>query len=558
VKLNLFKITGTRFVPRPFFCLLLLTTLLLSATAQAGFIDHFARPDDIGRYKVPRFGHSRVLVIPVNVATATRKRLDLNALREFYSGKLEGFTFANYWYTQSGGRLLIDADVIDPIEYENCPFPDPDGECTPARRNAAAFLYAAPVLAEVLKRAKEEQNIDFSRYDLNGSNGTPDGWSDGVLMVVNFGWFGVALPFGLVSEKLIREYDGVKIPIVAISGGPNAVYMSLHEYGHLIGFADLYDEWRITYGLQFSPMGSWHYDRWVPALDAPSRYLAGWADVVQVQGTVQELIPPVAESGRIYKLGAGREFFLLENRARSGPFDTQFTEPGLAIYHVNMQRRPTGGDDDFYGVVVDCPNCSRWRPFLMNEQADGRFDVQYRLIPGQKSDLFRSGSAFLPGPYRGKLSASNVYFNSNYYGGRASEIAVYDIDADSYAPYVKAILKAPPPISPCADLLCPPDRICREGRCVAGKPLLENEPVVNMCASVNKEAQNKPMEKPVFAIGSEDKSKEKQSVEQYLDPSLDWRIIAVLVFVLWMIIRKPLRRRIEGRNKSNSEKTEEK
>jgi len=517
----------------------------------------------VGRYKVPRLGESRVLVIPVNVQTSTRPRLDMKKLRAFFADQLKGFTFTHYWHSQSGGRLRVHADVIDPIEYRNCPFPDPDGKCTPARRNPAAFAYAIPLIKDIFRRAKSERGLDFSRYDINGPKGKPDGWSDGVIIIVNFGWFGVALPFGLVHDALIEEHDGVKIPVVAISGGRRGIYMSLHEYGHLLGFADLYDEWRQTYGLQFSPMGSWHYDRQVPALDALSRYLIGWADVVQIEGTQEVLIPPVAESGRIYKLGGGREFWLVENRVSSGPWDKRFKDPGLAIYHVYMGRRPKGGDNDFYRIVLDCPNCRRWRPFVMNEQADARFDIQFKEKRAEKRDLFRSGSAFLPNADRGRLSAANLYFNSNYYQGRASEVAVYDIDSQSYAPSVRATLKAPLlKKGSCSDLRCPKDARCVEGRCRK----LEAQSY-DWYAVIDKEQEEAQRRSSLNNIASaldsiyyalkdrqdkgdsnNDTKQENKLMDAFFDIDFDWRILILITFVAWLIVRKRVRAHLEKRD----------
>ena len=510
--------------------LLLLGALSFPRAAQAGFIDHLAVTNDIGPNKVPHLGRSRILVIPVTFNARSRAAIDPARITRFFSDSDPSrFSFPGYWRVNSGGRFLLEADIAKPVVYSGCPFPGGGSDCTPQRGDLTALANGIPLIREIITRAHRESKLDFTRYDLNGPQGKPDGYHDGVVILINGGWFGVALPFGLLDARFEVKLDGVRVTMAAISSGQRVLPMAVHEFGHLLGLADLYDEWRRTYGLALSPMGgNWRYtEHSVPLLDAFSKMQLGWAEVEQVSGTCEALIAP-AGSGAVYKLGAGREFFLLENRQADGPYDRHVGQPGLAVYHVNLDRMPAKGEHGFYRTVVDCPNCRRWRPFLMNVQADRRYDLQYRLRRFEAADLFRSGDALLPAPRQGRLTPSNVWFSSNDYWGYPTGVSVTDIDSDSVLPFIRATLIAPALSDPCKGLRCPKDRECRSGRCLL--PLFSEH-----SSTLEKGAE------PVAVAWAAPESETSWS------DWLDWRLLSIAVFLVWMILRRRLKRRWEAR-----------
>jgi len=502
--------------------------------AAAGFIDHLADASDIGPAKVPHLGHSRILVIPVNLDAEHRPPIDMAALTRFFTERSGRLSFPGYFRDNSGGRFIVSVDVARPVTFDNCPIPALGDDCTPTRRDASALVYGVPLVRTILKRAEAESALDFARYDLNGPQKKPDGWADGVVLIVNGAWFGVALPFGLLDPELTLVFDGVKVTMAAIASGPEALPMAIHEFGHLLGLADLYDEWGLTYGLGLSAMGSWRYGRDAPLLDPFSRMQLGWAEVEQVSGTIDALIPP-ALSGKVYKLGTGDEFFLVENRQPQGPYDRNVKRPGLAIYHVDLARLPRRQGLSFVRTVVDCPNCRPWRPFIMNVPADRRYEIQYRLAPFEPADLFRTGDAFLPIPRQTRLSAMNAWFGSNTYAGRPTEISVTRLDSDSFLPYLRATLSAPALADPCAGLRCPEKLECRAGRCQ--RPLfVDPEPSAPAAATLR-------LPDPeadaflAFAFGPETGCLEET----------DWRWLSFLPLAAWLALRNRLRRRYEAR-----------
>jgi M6 family metalloprotease-like protein len=528
-------------------CLLVVFFLLIPTLCHAGFIDHLARSDDVGANKVPSRGHSHVLVIPVELDTARLKRLPIERIRRFFTDDPQDLrlTFPGYWRVNSQGRYRVTATVTPPVRFAHCPFLNTGPTCTPARGDVSALLSGVSVVRRIIQSAIEDNGLSLADFDLNGPEGKPDGYIDGVILIANGGWFGVALPFGLLHESAIIERDGVRITMAAIASGPRALPMSLHEFGHLLGFADLYDEWNLTYGLALSLMGSWDYNpRSTPLLDAYSRMQIGWADVEQIEKSARRRIEPAALGGTVYKLGDGREFFLVETRAPFKVYDRAVGEPGLAVTHINLDRLPASEPGGFLRTVADCPNCRPFRPFIMNVQADGRYDLQLKTARfDPQADLFRTGDALLPGPRRLRLSRANLWFSSNDYWGWPTGVSVSEIDSDSQRPAVVATLSGPLAPKACQRLRCPAELRCQLGRCVPD-PL---RPGIELSQRLSLERARLAFAVPEAprsdsALRSDELPRtdvQADSRSDVLARLCDWRIVSVILFLLWLLLVRP-------------------
>jgi hypothetical protein len=288
------------------------------------------------------------------------------------------------------------------------------------------------MMREVVKRS-HDAGFDFSPFDVNGRKGTADGWIDGVMLLTNVPFGGIAFPFayfnrgdnlaGSVNGPLI--VDGLKIGHFAIAGDGDQLVL-VHEFGHLLGLTDLYDESSRYDGLSLSWMGAWLYDPNIPLPDAETRFRLRWSQWHQVQGRERVTIHPAETTGEVYRLGIGDEYFLIENRGPGGEFDRSLPERGLAVFHVDRKVKLGGNEGQFVERILDCVNCDPWHPYIRLLQADGLFEIEHNKHFGA-GDLFGTG-AFLRPDARGlALSELNAANSSNYYSGAESGLQLDDV-----------------------------------------------------------------------------------------------------------------------------------
>ena len=249
---------------------------------------------------------------------------------------------------------------------------------------------------EILTQADED--IDFSRYDNDGPDGTPNsGDDDGVVDIVF-----IVVPFvpeafllgratGIASLGFDTDFTtddvsaaGHPIRVASDHGSiqqgnrfTGTVGTLCHEYGHLLGLPDLFNSRYLQSKETFGPeedsagIGAWGLMGWGASgwngrggpngLSAWSRMELGWAAVREVtSGNTEITLNPVGETGEILRLALiSAEFFLVEYRTRDLYYDRDIPQEGLLIWHVARRRRPTTAQEAL--VVVDL------------ESADGRF-----------------------------------------------------------------------------------------------------------------------------------------------------------------------------------------
>jgi M6 family metalloprotease-like protein len=449
----------------------------ISVSAHADFIDHFATAEDTGQAKIPSVGDSKILVVTIEVEGF--EPLDIETIRALFEPEPTSGqpNFTDYFTRMSLGAFRPVAQVLDPVRFESCPLPEDyfgyrncriprngvgDGGINDALESLEVGIN---LLEEVLRRVDEEQDVDFSEFDINGPDGQADGEIDGLLLLHNINFGGIAMPVYFLRQGGAIEIDETKINIVGIA---ESALVGLHEFGHLVGWADLYDESDQTQGLQYSSMGAWLYETNPPALDAFSRTVAGWVEpqVITEGQEVKDLrLRPVVDTGDIVQVGEGDEYFLMENRgALEGDYiDSDIDVRGLAIFHVNMRRYPDAREGNWPLRLLNCANCEPYEPMLMNEQADGKFNLQSRF--GQRNDredLFLPGDEFLPNTINFlPLSKENKAFSSNRYDGAVTGVSVTNIRFDGEDILVDVRID-----EPCSIVSCNRDKICEEGRCV--------------------------------------------------------------------------------------------
>ncbi len=340
-----------------------LVLLVAPAASSAHAIDHLQDKTDIGRNKVPHEGTSHILVIPSRTGSTTFPMARWQALQDYFDPEGGPGTFRAYWQTQSLGRYDPIPTLADPVLYpDECPIPGkPVNNCR-FFIDDAELLFSGAVqtaLTNLIERVRDEQDIDLSQFDVNGvQEGVPDGWFDGIILSTDL-FDGLGLPLAALGQELSvpttpREMtseddagtlddagagtldggsDDAGDPGPTLSVGVIAfIPPDTHEFGHNLGFMDLYEGPVIT-DLMGRP-GS--------GLSAHSRLQIGWGEVQDVSEPMEITLEPVLEGGPILRFGSPPRYVLVENR--SGPKHNQTEDdfPGIYVYSIDENELPTG------------------------------------------------------------------------------------------------------------------------------------------------------------------------------------------------------------------------
>jgi M6 family metalloprotease-like protein len=433
-------------------------------------MDHFVIRNDVGLHKVPSFGEGSWVLLLVEVAG--HPPFDEAKLRAFFSEE-DPNGFISYYRTASLGRFRPRVTVLPTFRYATCPLPEDRFPGCVVRRGDASVLGAGMDFLRELVRRADQEGTDFSRFDLSGRRGEPDGYADGVMVLLNVPFAGIAFPMGYFNDgdnlaggtggPLI--VDGVKISHLAIGGDANAQVL-VHEAGHVLGLTDLYDESNKYDGLQLSYMGHWGYGPKIPLPDAETRYRLRWGNVHQVSGRQRIRIAPALRSGDVVRLGTGDEYFLVENRGPgSGLFEGELPVRGLAVFHVDRRVRLSGAEGSFVDRTLSCVNCNPWHPYIRNVQADGLGTLAQGGHFSAEEHLFRTGSSLDSQRSEAAFSQANPVQSTRWYSGEASGISLRDVWVFPNGE-IDATFEAPE-ADLCADPLCEEGEGCLPVTCGA-------------------------------------------------------------------------------------------
>ncbi len=498
-----------------------------SMAARADYIDHFATRSDVGVMKVPSRGQTRVLVIPVFIDdqpySAGSEEAFIDEIDAFFADTDDsvfdgGFRFSPYWRQASVGRFSPVATVATPVHFPTCPPLGPHENCQIPRgagiadgdlgaagatlKDALVFLNEVILCAtagpSAERRCTSGGDIDLADFDVSGAQeGIADGFVDGVIVISNAQFPGIALPVKDLSTQPLLTFLG---PLPSFAYGEQTVssvgiagfaskpgretFVSVHEFGHLLGFADLYNESGSTTDMPWSLMGGWFYSTAGSLLDPFSRVAAGWANVVDVSGEATLLLPSAARSGQVIKVGKGDEFFLIEHRKNEGDAidgDLEITS-GVVVQRVRLSKRPASAPGNYFNTLQNCVNCTAFDSLMMIEEADGTYDMQRNRGRDDAGDLFQAGQGMAPSDDTSPRSLQNPIFSTNLLSGEATGIVIDVVDSDDVSATVH--VSAPVAADACVDLndLCIADCVVDDsghGTCgdfVAFPPVQDDDP----------------------------------------------------------------------------------
>jgi immune inhibitor A len=364
--------------------------------------------------RAPLRGTVRVIVVLVDFTDAHMAATTAHFNDLFFStGVLPHGSVKEYYRDVTGNLVDLTGEVVGPFRmpqtlawYANGNFGIGRPSGTTRARDMALHAFQAA-----------NPTVNFGPYD-NDGNGFVDAFivvhaASGGEQSGNSGhiW---SHKWVLASEQTAdstKVYAYLTIPEDAKLG------VCAHELGHLLfGFPDLYDiddtsegigNWCLMAG------GSWNGGGDIPS--HPSAWCKanqGWATVTNVSTSGAVTIPDVKTSRNLLRLwkdgGGGSEYFLLENRQRTG-YDANLPGDGLLVWHID-EAQTSNSDETHYKVAL--------------MQADNLRDMELNHNRGDAGD-----------PYPG--SASNVSFTSSStpssrsYAGADTCVSVSGISASS-------------------------------------------------------------------------------------------------------------------------------
>lgn len=362
--------------------------------------------------RAPLRGTVRVIVVLVDFSDKPMTQTADHFRDLFFStGVLPKGSVKEYFTEASHGLVTIGGEVVGPYRMPQplSYYAGSQSGLQGTRPNARDLANDAAVAADPA--------VNFAPYD-NDGNGFVDAF---VVVHAGPGAEVTGSTGDIWSHKWVLPSayaaDGSQIYAYLTIPEDAKIGVSCHELGHLLfGWPDLYDTDYSSEGIGnwcLMAGGSWNGGGDVPA--HPSAWCKvnqGWASVTNQTTNTTVTIADVKSSYAVLRLwkngGAGNEYFLVENRQRTG-FDANLPGDGLLIWHV----------DDAVAT-----NANENHPKVALMQADGRRDLENDANRGDAGD-----------PYPG--SAGNTSFtasstpNSKSYAGADTCVAVTSVSASA-------------------------------------------------------------------------------------------------------------------------------
>jgi len=330
----------------------MIAACLLPAVAWGYALDHLATTDDIGLNKVPHEGVSHILVIPSRVGEDAYPADELAGLRAFYDPEGGPGTFRTWWKVVSNGRYDPVPTLVDPVLYtDHCPIPGRSLSDCRFTVNDISLLLGGDVrdmFEDLLGRVRDEQHLDLSDFDVNGADDSgPDGYFDGIIVHTDM-YYGVGLPLAVFAGPAVVGATSEGDLRVVAAGNVALAPPEHHEFGHILGFIDLYGGPTVN-GLMADVDAT---------LSAYSRQQIGWSEVIDVTGSGSFDLAPVLDGGPILRFGEAPRYVLVANRGGAHHQRLEYASAGLWTSSIDEEALPVGplGFLDLAGETLYLPN----------------------------------------------------------------------------------------------------------------------------------------------------------------------------------------------------------
>lgn len=279
--------------------------------------------------------------------------------QEGYSVRGATGSVRDYWRDNSNGQFIPDFVVFGPytLAHEQAYYAGNDENGND--RDPYSMISEAVAMAKA-----DRPEVDFSEFDGDG-----DGLMDNCYVIyAGYSEASTANDDDMwphsshLTDKTTTVVDGIAVynyscsaELVGMPGMPAIPTMDgigtfAHEFGHVLGLADMYDTDSYSGGLGLDPgdysmyaSGSYNNDsRTPPCLMAFERMQLGWAvagqDIVPLSAPEDAELAPLAGNTARYidchPTDSGEEWYIVENRQQTG-WDSYIPAHGLLITHYD-------------------------------------------------------------------------------------------------------------------------------------------------------------------------------------------------------------------------------
>jgi M6 family metalloprotease-like protein len=315
----------------------------------------------------------------------------------------------DYWYAQSRGAVALTHDVVG---YYRAPQPA-------SWYNTQTFAAYISLVRDALDwTIATNPGFDWNALSLASGRMNRNGTEEGTFLSISFlttawipGTGGTHWLTGWTAPNGVQTQQIVGATFISPWDTDVNLFWLTHELGHSVwGWPDLYDTTGNSHGTGlYSLMSGNQSTGDIEPVGGPFLLAEGWARPVKIRNNKIILTPAGNAVARHDNPLDAREYFVIEARKKTTIGNSAFPVPvGLLIWHVDERvttsnTLPQMTPDEHYLVSV--------------EQADGRFDLEQHVNPGDATDIYVPGSVF------GQWTTPN----SNWWDGSASGLSIDDI-----------------------------------------------------------------------------------------------------------------------------------